>query len=83
MFFAHAARVLAVLALLVGLAQLALGFSIATGMVGPYDEALARYTTANSSGEVIDRGIYLAVFAIALGTLAEIGLTLRKRMASA
>ena len=76
--FSHASRVLAILALIVGLAELALGLAIATGVAGPYEQALSRYTTASSSGEVINRATYLIVVALALGTLAEIGLAVRR-----
>lgn len=76
--FSHLSRIVAVLALIVGVAQFALGWSIASGWIGPYEQALARYTTQSSSGAVIDLGIRLIAFALALGTLAEIALALRK-----
>lgn len=76
--FSHLSRIIAVLALLVGVAEFALGWSIASGWVGPYKEAIARYTTASSSGELITRALWVIAFALALGTLAEIGLALRK-----
>lgn len=55
-----------------------MGVAIAAGFIGPYEAALARYTGADSSGEVIDRGTYAVVFALALGTLADIGIAVRK-----
>ncbi len=76
--FSHLSRIVALLALVVGVAQFALGFSIASGWVGPYEQALARFTTQSSSGAVIDLGVRLIAFALALGTLAEIGLAVRK-----
>ena len=75
--FSHLSRIIATLALLLGLAQVALGWSIASGWIGPYEAALARFSSATSSGAVIDRGIWLIAAAIAMGTLAEIGLAVR------
>lgn len=76
--FSNISRILATLALVLGLFRLGLGFAIATGVIGPYEQALARYTTSSSSGEVIDQAAFVIVFALALGTLAEIGRSLRK-----
>lgn len=76
--FSNIARILATLALILGLFQLAIGIAIASGTIGPYEQALARYTSASSSGEVIDRATLVIVFAVALGTLAEIGRAIRK-----
>ena len=78
MLFSHLARVVAYLALAFALFRLFLGFGIASGFIGPYEEALARYTTDSSSGEVIDSAIFTLVFAVALGTLAEISFATRK-----
>jgi hypothetical protein len=52
-----------------------LGLAIAREYLGPYEAALARYTTASSSGQMIDYAILLA---IGLGTLAEISFSVRK-----
>lgn len=76
--FSHLSRIVAVLALILGVAQFALGWSIASGWVGPYEQALARYTTASSSGEVINRATAIIGLALGLGTLAEIGLAVRR-----
>ncbi|WP_245424949.1 hypothetical protein [Rhizobium sp. M10] len=55
------------------------GIGIATEILGPYEEALRRYGgRAESSGAIIDRGVYALLVAIALGTLAEIGIALRR-----
>jgi hypothetical protein len=43
----------------------------------PYDLVRARY--GYSPGEAIDKGALLIVFAVALGTLAEISFAVRKR----
>ena len=71
--FSYLSRIVAVLLLIIGMAEFALGWAIATGMIGPYEQALARYTTHSSAGAVIDQGVQLLAIALALGTLAEIG----------
>jgi hypothetical protein len=76
MFFTAIARIIAILAFITGLFQLVMGVGIATDVIGPYEWALQRYG-ANSSGEMIDRGIYITIFAAALGTLAEISRNIR------
>jgi hypothetical protein len=81
--FSQIARVVAIIGLVGGLLQVGLGLAIATGVIGPYDAALARYTTASSSGEVIDEGTRVWLIALALGTLAEIGIAVRRGIRSA
>jgi len=76
--FCNVSRVLAAVALMLGLLQLGLGVAIAGGFIGPYEQALARYSAASSSGEVINQAVIVIVLALALGTLAEIGIALRK-----
>lgn len=76
--FSLISRGVALLILIAGLMDLAMGFAIATGYIGPYEEALARYTTASSSGQLINRALIVTAIALALGTLAEIGLAVRK-----
>ncbi|KAA9386921.1 hypothetical protein [Neorhizobium galegae] len=79
MFFSKFAKAVACLALVVGALQVAIGFGVATETFGPYEQALARYAPgAANSGVVITRGIYAMLFAIGLGTLAEISISLRK-----
>ena len=78
MFFSKSARILAIIAFAFGLLQLVLGLSIATDLIGPYEDALRRFTTKSSSGQVIDAGGYAILIAAALGTLSEIGITLHK-----
>ena len=78
MFFSHVARVVAVLALVFGALQVLIGFSIANEWMGMSAADLGRYTTAATTGELINRGAYKILGAVALGTLAEIGLANRK-----
>lgn len=79
MIFSHLARLAAIAVFLLGLFRLLLGLAIATDFLGPYEAALARYTTSSSSGQVIESALYGIAFAIALGTLAEISFSVRKR----
>jgi hypothetical protein len=78
MIFSNLARICAVLVLLDGLSRILTGLSIANELLGPYQEMLARYTAYPSSGNLIDRGIYGILVAVALGALAEIGIAVRK-----
>src|SRR4030095_10676449 len=76
MFFTKTARILAIVAFVLGLLGLLLGISAVTfGHWGP--DEVTRY---GSPWRNIDRGIYTILFAIALGTLAEISISLRKRL---
>jgi hypothetical protein len=78
MFFTHLGRVVAVLVLVIGIWNVVGGLMVANDMWGPYEAALARYfPRAQSSGAVIDKGVYYVVFAIALGILTEISRSVR------
>jgi hypothetical protein len=77
MFFTHLGRVIAILVLVLGVMRIILGVLIANEFIGPYEAALARYTRASSSGEVIDTGIYAVLFGVAFGILTEIRYALR------
>ena len=74
---------MALFALLMGISMVAVGLIIATGLTEPLlgipqEAALPRYFPGKSStGEVIDRGIYIVIFSIALGILTEIRYALR------
>ncbi|MCA1439976.1 hypothetical protein I6F07_07005 [Ensifer sp. IC4062] len=75
--FSYAARLVAIVALVAGVWQIALGLVISTAYLDP--DALSWFTTASSLDQAIDEGLYWIVFGIAFGTLAEIGLAVRKR----
>ncbi|WP_069877231.1 hypothetical protein [Bosea sp. BIWAKO-01] len=80
MFFTKLARFLAGLALVFGLLRVLMGFGVAT--IEPKEAreaATARYIGSKTAGQAIDQGIYTILLAAALGTLAEIGFSLRKR----
>jgi len=77
MFFTKLARIIAILALAFGIARVSIGFYVA--FIEPKEAreaAGARYIGSKSSGEAIDQGIYIILFAVALGKLAE---SVRKR----
>jgi len=79
MLFTNLGRIVAVLALILGIFYLVGGLLIVTGWISPEAGVLARYFgRARSVGAVFDRGIFLVLFAIALGILTEISHSVRK-----
>jgi hypothetical protein len=83
MLYTHLGRIVAVLALIMGIGLIVGGLTIANEWLLPYEAALARYARwARSSGEVIDRGVYYVCFAIALGILTEISRSVRANRAT-
>lgn len=78
MLFTHLGRIVALLALVGGILYVVIGVSIATEILGPYEATLRTlFPRARSSGAVIDRGLYVVLFSIALGILTEISYALR------
>jgi hypothetical protein len=77
-FFSHIARIVAVIVLVLGAGQVLIGLSIANEWMGLSAANLGEYTRSATTGQIIDRGIYGMLVAVALGTLAEIGLAIRK-----
>jgi hypothetical protein len=80
MFFSKSARILAVAAIVFGLLlRILMGFTVAG--IEPKEErefARARYIGSKSTGQAIDQGIYTILFAIALGTLAEMSFQIKR-----
>lgn len=76
MFFTRAGRVVAWLALVLGVLRAAAGFGV--GMSENYEALAARYLGSTTPGEAIDQGLMLLAFGIGLGVLTEISLSLRK-----
>jgi hypothetical protein len=75
--FTKLARILATLALALGVMRLGIGVYVAS--IEPKearDAATASYIGRKTSGEAIDQGIYVILFAVGLGAITEIG---RKR----
>ena len=62
MFFTHLGRIVAILALVVGIGLIFSGVGIATESIGPYETTLARHFPTKSSGALIDRGISVVLF---------------------
>jgi hypothetical protein len=78
MFFSHLARILAVIGIIFGTLRIIIGVQIAQGTLS--SDALTRYAPdSSSSGEVIDKGVLVVLVSIALGTLAEISFSIRRR----
>ena len=85
MLYTHLGRIVAVLSLVFGFLEIFIALAIVFGGNTPEQEAaaLARYFPHRRSwGEVIDRGIYAVLFAIALGTLTEISRSVRTNRAT-
>ena len=78
MCFSHYARVIAGIGLILGILRVLMGVSIAKGWLGLSVDDLGQYTSLATTGAVINQGMYVTLAAIALGTLAEIGLAVRK-----
>jgi uncharacterized membrane protein len=76
MFFTQFARWVAVLALVFGALHFGIGLSTVYEWMPLSD--FQQYARSSTPGEAIDRGLYMMLFAIALGTLAEIGLAIRR-----
>ncbi|MBX4989569.1 hypothetical protein [Rhizobium lentis] len=78
MFFTKLVTIVAWVLLVGSVTRIVIGLGIATEILGPYEEALRRYGgRAESSGAIIDRGVYALLVAIALGALAEISRSVR------
>jgi hypothetical protein len=69
MFFTHMGRVVAILALVLGIILIASG---AHDYTKPYDLELTRWW-----GRLIERGIYAVLFGVAFGILTEISYALK------
>jgi hypothetical protein len=76
MIFSKLARLIAVVAFVLGLLTLAFGIYAAAGFMGPDD--LVRYLGSATAAKRIEMGIYEILFAMVLGTLAEINFSIRK-----
>ena len=78
MLYTNLGRIVAVLAMVIGIWHIASGLMIATGGLAPEEFFLKRYFPGKSTtGAVIDHGMYIILFAIALGILTEISRCVR------
>ena len=76
MLFTRIAIFVAIIALVFGALHFGIGLSTVYGWMPLSD--FQQYARSSTPGEAIDRGLYMMLFAIALGTLAEIGLAIRR-----
>ena len=74
MTYTKIARVIVAIAIIMGVLSLAMGLSIATGIIVEPEQG--RYLGNKTTGQMIDKGIYTIIFAVALGVLAEISQSL-------
>jgi hypothetical protein len=78
MFFTRMTWVAAFAVLVFGVLQILIGIGIGQGMFGPMEDVLSRYSSPFPIGTQIDQGVYKILFAIALGTLAEVSFAARR-----
>jgi hypothetical protein len=78
MFFTRMTWVAAFGALVFGVLQILIGIGVGQGMIGSLEETLSQYSGPLPTGTQIEQGIYKILFAIALGTLAEISFAARR-----
>jgi hypothetical protein len=82
MIFTHLGRIVALIALVGGILHVVIGVFIATEILEPYQAVLGQYyPPARSSSVIIDRGLYVVLFSIALGVMTEISYALRAQAA--
>lgn len=77
MFFCRAAQIVAAILFVLSLFQVAVGFLIVFSAPEHMEALLQRYGTAKTTGQMIDRGTYGVLIAVALGALSEIGIALK------
>jgi len=78
MFFTRLGTILAWLALFFGALRVALGIVIASTAEGVGPVFSPRYLGSKSTGEAIDQGLMMVVFAVSLGIIVEISRSLRR-----
>lgn len=78
MFFTRTARIIAYLVFILGVINVMAGFGYASGIIEQAPLANGDPAPPIRTGPMIDKGIYMAAAALALGTLAEIGMTLSR-----
>lgn len=81
MMYTKIASVIAGIVLLVGILSLLTGSFIATSDMTEVEAV--RYLGNKTTGQMIDRGIYTIIFAVALGVLTEISKSLFNQSSSA
>lgn len=77
-FFTRTARIVAYLVFVHGVLNMVAGFGYASGIIEQAPLPNGEAPPPIRTGPMIDKGIYMAAAALALGTLAEIGMALRR-----
>lgn len=77
-FFTRTARIVAYLVLVLGVLNMVGGFGYASGIIEQAPLPTGEAPPPIKTGPMIDKGLYMAAAALALGTLAEIGISLRR-----
>lgn len=78
MFFTRIARVVAYLVFILGVLNVIGGFGYASGFIEQAPLPNGDTPPPIRTGPMIDKGIYMAAAALALGTLAEMGMRLSR-----
>lgn len=81
MFFTRTARIIAYLVFIGGVLQMLGGVGYATGFIEQAPLSNGAAPPPIATGPMIDKGMYMAAFGVVLGTLAEIGMSLRRMVA--
>lgn len=76
-FFTRTARIVAYLVLVLGVLSMVAGFGYAAGLIEQAPLPNGDAPPPIKTGPMIDKGMYMAA-ALALGTLSEIGMSLRR-----
>lgn len=77
-FFTRTARIVAYLVFILGVLNIVAGFGYASGIIEQAPLPNGEAPPPIKTGPMIDKGIYMAAAALALGTLAEIGMSVRR-----
>lgn len=77
-FFTRTARIIAYLAFIIGVLNIVGGFWYASGLIEQAPLPNGDAPPSIKTGPMIDKGMYMALAALVLGTLAEIGMALQR-----
>ena len=76
MFFTYLGVLVAVLAFILGVLQIAMGFDLTTANLP--DAEIRQYLGSKTTGQAIDRGFLYILFSIVLGVLTDISRSIAK-----
>lgn len=77
-FFTRTTHIVAYLVFVLGILNMAAGFGYASGLIEQAPLPNGEAPPPIRTGPMIDKGMYMALAALVLGTLAEIGMALRR-----